>query len=106
MSALSVNFGTVSRPNRRLPRRILAILAEHDGMSAAELAASVYDARLVTRRGWHRTAPPSRLWATRRALRRLVGSGRVTVIGSYRRRRLFALADHPALPQLNLEATE
>lgn len=94
MTANSRDFGTVSRPNRRLRSRILGVLAEHEGMSAIELAASVYGTRLVSRRGWHLSAPPPRLWATRRALRRLITNGRVVITGRYRRRNLYALAEH------------
>lgn len=102
MIACRSNLGTASRSNRRLRSRILAVLTEHGGLTAVELACSVYGPRPALRRGWHQTVPAPRLWATRRVLRTLIKSGRIAIIGRYRRRKLFALAGRPAFPQLNL----
>lgn len=102
MSGQSAHLGSASQPNRRLRSRIVAMLRVHDGLTAWEIAASAYGRRLIVRRGCHRTAPTARLWATRRALRRLVEKGRVVVVGRYRRRKLFAIAGRPPFPPLDL----
>jgi hypothetical protein len=94
MSAASRQIGSATRPNRRLRSRIIAMLREQDAMTAWEIAASAYGRRLIVRRGWHRTATETQLWATRRALRRLVRKGWVVVTGRYRRRLVFALREH------------
>jgi hypothetical protein len=72
------------------------MLREQDGLSAWEIAASVYGRRLIIRRGWHRTASKAQLWATRRALRGLIEKGRIVVRGRYRRRLLYSLASQRA----------
>ena len=91
MSAASRQIGFAARPNRGLRSRIVAMLAEQDGLTAWEIAAIAYQRRLVMRRGWYRTATEVQLVATRRALRRLVRKGRVVVTGRYRRRKVYAL---------------
>lgn len=96
------HLGSVSRANRRLQSRIVAMLSDHDCLTAMEIAASAYGPRVIVRRGWHRRASPARLSAVRRVLRRLVRKGRVMIVGVQRRRNIFAIFDSAPFPELEL----
>jgi hypothetical protein len=78
------------------------MLREHDSLTAQEIASSAYGRRLIVRRGWHWTATEAQLWATRRALRRLVDKGRIVVVGVHRRRKIFAIVGRPPFPELSV----
>lgn len=91
------SLGSARRLNRELSARLLVALGRSEMLTAWELAASVYGARVIVRRGRHWVVPPSRLWATRRSLRRLVKRGAVIVTSTERRRNLYALADRQPL---------
>jgi hypothetical protein len=91
VSGNSRRLGSAACPNRGLRAKIVTVLAKHDGLTAWEIAANVYQRRLIVRRSWYRTATEAQLGATRRALRRLVKKGRVIVIGRDRRKKVYAL---------------
>ncbi|MGY3233359.1 hypothetical protein ACVMAJ_000249 [Bradyrhizobium sp. USDA 4448] len=83
-----------------LRRRLLAVLDRIDSASLIELASHAYAGRI------NRLRPPScsaaQLSATRKAICRLIDRGHVVAVGFHRRRRLYALADRPAFPPLEL----
>lgn len=85
---------------RALRRELIALLDRVDHASVQELAGFAYSGRVC------RLRPPScsksQVDYTRIALSALVAKGRVVIVGRHRRRRLYALADRPAFPPLEL----